>query len=358
MIRLLDFRLLVVILTPLFTLYFSGYNFVLMRLSILMIILYLFFLKLNLSKIRVFFLSILSISLFYLIPLILSDPIKAVFVLSFFVVLFLLDNLFEELLSSKTKKTYKLIYYIVIGFSFLLFLFFKWERFSGFSSSGTTYSTYVLCLFVGFLYFEKNRNILILISILTLILVVLSETRTSLILFIAILIIRTTSKVVSNKLNLLFYLSIISALMYYPAIVYFDNTDLLNRYEGGVDYSKITRISMFNNQIEALKNSDIVNFLFGNGIGENLKIGGGYANYSVDQHNDFFTLLYDFGFIFFILFFFGIKKLINTPFSLSVFLVYIFSFYHNMIFDLFIITILFLSSKHYQTKEKIVDVIR
>lgn len=340
------------ILAPLLALYITDYDFPIMRICTLVIGTIIFFNKPKEAKFRQTFLWLFAASCFYIIPEIFSSPIRASFISLFFALMFVLDN--STMISPVKNETsfFRKPMFFIIGFSILLLAKSVDERFAGFSSSATTYSTYLLCIYCTYLFTESKKRNIVVVSIITLWLIVLSETRTSLMLFFLVLLIWTFKKSVQANLSRYIFLALSLAIMYYPAVIAFENIDILNRYEGGIDYSKATRLAMFNNQIEALKQIDIVNFLFGYGIDENLKIGGTYLNQAIDQHNDFFALLYDFGILFFVLFFFSLYRKIVSPFSLAIFVIYIFSFYHNMIFDIYLISIFFLVSKLATKKNK------
>jgi hypothetical protein len=121
------------------------------------------------------------------------------------------------------------------------------------------------------------------------------------------------------------------------------------RYNNGIDYSTISRLSFFSNQVEAISNLTVREFILGSGINSSKQLGSTFNLEEVDQHNDFFTIFYDSGIVVLLLLLRKIKKLSNSAMTLSLVCVYLFSFYHNMGYDVFLISLIFLSFT-YSTK--------
>lgn len=267
-----------------------------------------------------------------------SAPSTSFFALSFF----LLFPLCEFICEYFTRNRFIFfnasffIYWLTILYTCFLYFFYpNWFldiRFSGFSPTPTTFTTYLLLVFVIYFFTETSR-IKLLISVLpTLYFVLISQTRISMILLAMILAIRFFHIFVSSNLKLCFSVVLILAMSLYPiSTMIGENVNFTNRYENKTDYSRLTRLALFNNQLDALANENIFQLTFGNGIRSANKVGFGYLEDDIDQHNDFFTLVYEYGILFFLIFIFLLCRLCNSPFALAVLAIYFFSFYHNML---------------------------
>ncbi|MFO0323105.1 MAG: hypothetical protein ACK504_11845, partial [Bacteroidota bacterium] len=92
---------------------------------------------------------------------------------------------------------------------------------------------------------------------------------------------------------------------------------------------------------EYLNKTSVGEKLFGKGSEEARKLVLKKIKYDIFPHNDFIRLAYDFGIICTILFLFFLYRIsrINNV-SFLILLLYLFSFYHNMVYDFFLISIL------------------
>ena len=112
------------------------------------------------------------------------------------------------------------------------------------------------------------------------------------------------------------------------------------------------RLFYYGNQIDALSKTTLSDFLYGHGVDENSKVGISHNTFNnISQHNDFFVLIYDYGAIFSLVFLYIILNKVKSSFSLVMLLIYLTSFYHNMIYDYWLITLFYLSS-FYNLKNK------
>jgi hypothetical protein len=178
-------------------------------------------------------------------------------------------------------------------------------------------------------------------------LIYVSQTRSVLIILIVSFAVFTCRNFINNHLKKTSLLLIITLLLTLPIASAFSNGfNFLSRYESNQrDDSTYTRLFYYNNQVNAMSESSLLRILYGYGIDDNGKVGvvkSGSA--SISQHNDFFVLLYDYGIIFSILFLCFLLYKVNSAFSLVILLIYLTSFYHNMIYDYWLITLFYLSS--------------
>jgi hypothetical protein len=230
----------------------------------------------------------------------------------------------------------------------LIFLFFKSSyalegRYSGFSTSSTTYSVYITAIVIIGIHFIKNKTLKVFTFIIGFIFVLLSMTRLNLVYYIFIPVIYKLSKF--KKLRSLILLSIIILLsLAYP--IYFSLIEsypqiVEYRYESGRDASFGLRYALFNTVYKEWLTSDIRNIFFGNGMEASRLLIIDRHKLDLLPHNDFIRILYDFGVLGSLSILFLFIKLFNKnmiTFQLGI--LYLVSFYHNMVYNFFLISLI------------------
>jgi hypothetical protein len=111
--------------------------------------------------------------------------------------------------------------------------------------------------------------------------------------------------------------------------------------------SLFSRLYYYTTQYELLKAADLTNLLVGHGAGQSSYAGVtkliGINTNKLSQHNDFFVLLYDFGLIMFLMIMGSILSLAKSPRSYMMIIVYLLGFFHNMVYDYFLLFLIFMS---------------
>jgi hypothetical protein len=242
------------------------------------------------------------------------------------------------------------IYFIQLFLSFFYLLTMDPEawRFIGYTASSTTYTVYLVSFFTSFI-FSNNPKYSFIHFLVVFYFIFLSSTRSTIIILTAVYLIYFFRDFILKKLKFFSVVILGTMLLVMPITSLFsDNLDLMNRYEGDKDYSTFTRIIYFTNQLKALEGLSIKDYLVGKGVEENKKVGYNISEFNfIEQHNDFFVLIFDYGIIIFIIYLFMLFKQVNSPFSLALLMIYLTSFYHNMLYDFWVITLFFISSKYY-----------
>ena len=278
------------------------------------------------------------------------DLFRFSFVLCFFLLPILIQMLYAPLsYRSSIKKLFKYLYLLQLYLSFFYLLFFDFnERFEGYTNSSTTYSTYLLTFLTGYLFTKNNINKYTYIHFIpTFFLIFLSQTRTSLLILIIIFIIYYFRNFVFKHLRLTSFISITGLLLLLPlSSLFSDGFKIMNRYEENEDdQSTMSRLYYFNNQINSLSKFSYEDYFFGKGVDSNKTVYTSTRDYNqIDQHNDFYLILYDYGIIITFLFMYCLIIKINSTFSFVFAIIYFTSFYHNMIYDFWLISFLFISS--------------
>lgn len=294
------------------------------------------FIIFSLSYLNIDFIRLLFIFIFFAFPLIISLHQE------------------NKILRNSIKIISKHLYY----FFFLVSIFYVFtsdfsNRFSGFSSSSTTFSIYILSFFIMFIFTNKPKYIYV-HFFLTFSLIYLSQTRSVLLILIVSFGVFLCKNYINKHLRKTSFLLIISLLLTLPIASFFSNGfSFLNRYESNErDDSTYSRLFYYGNQIDALSKTTLSDFLYGHGVDENSKVGISHNTFNnISQHNDFFVLIYDYGAIFSLVFLYIILNKVKSSFSLVMLLIYLTSFYHNMIYDYWLITLFYLSS-FYNLKNK------
>ena len=130
----------------------------------------------------------------------------------------------------------------------------------------------------------------------------------------------------------LFFIIFSILLLVYPISSTLNFTDI---DKNTVDASINTRVFYSALLLEEIATSELRFLLFGHGSHSAISMIG---DMKIKPHNDFLRMLYDYGVLFFILFNFYIYKLFSQSKEYSFLIViYYASFYHNMVFDLWLV---------------------
>jgi len=245
----------------------------------------------------------------------------------------------------------ELIFYLYIIFSIpFIFLPQGWDtesRFLGFIGSPTVYAGIMTAMFVLVARKWKLKTWkFIIIYIIIVYLIYISKTRLLLIFLVVFPII---NYLVINKLwftkkrvYLLFLLTTISVYPLYGVVTNMFPTLVSIRYEeGSRDKSFGLRLYLNNALSEDYKKGTVVQKAFGKGNEYSRNFVKDLFKFDIFPHNDFLRILTDWGLLgvlifMYLLYLFAIK---NTD-SLYISLIYILLFYSNMVFNIFIISLL------------------
>ena len=314
-----------------------------------------------LIKIKIINISFLHFILFYIISFRVInsdiDVIKFFFILSFFLVPILIQILYNPInYQGSIKLVFKNLYFLQLFLSiFYYFIFDYTERFTGYTNSSTTYSVYLLSFFTGYIFTNKNKYTLIHFLI-TFYLIFISQTRSTILMLAGVYFLFLFRFYVNKHLKLISFLLLIFMISLLPlAAIFSNNLNVMSRYEDNEkDSSTLTRLNYFNNQVNAISKFSTRDYLFGFGIDENKGVSYKKSDFNaIDQHNDFFVLIYDYGIIVFVLFIYLLVVKINSTFSLAFLLIYFTSFYHNMLYDFWLISFFHISYLYFLNRKSL-----
>lgn len=221
------------------------------------------------------------------------------------------------------------------------------ERYFAFLSSPTVYSVYAEVFLILFLFFTKKRYVQIVYFLIVFLIAYYSKTRLNLMFLIILPFVIYLINKRKNYKQFLFLGFIICLNLLYPIysiVVKSDfgkDTLVSSRYEDGRDASFGLRNHL--NEItykEYFQNSTLIEKLFGKGAEEARILVIKEVKVDIFTHNDFIRFTYDFGIIctvVFIVFLYRIS--FKNRVSYLLLLLYFFSFYHNSIYDFFIIAL-------------------
>ncbi|MFO0478153.1 MAG: hypothetical protein ACK50L_05175 [Bacteroidota bacterium] len=266
-----------------------------------------------------------------------------------------LINLYLLSLTINFKENEKLIKYAFVSFVILSVLYLGYshryldgDRYFAFLISPTVYSVYAEVFLILLIYIIKKPSVKFVVFVIAGIFIVISKTRLNLVFYISIpFLIYLLENVKVSKLRVVLVYIFCLNMLYpiYSFLVQFDfgkKSLVSSRYESGRDSSFGLRnhinYLVYN---EYLNKTSVGEKLFGKGSEEARKLVLKKIKYDIFPHNDFIRLAYDFGIICTILFLFFLYRIsrINNV-SFLILLLYLFSFYHNMVYDFFLISIL------------------
>ncbi|PJC07731.1 MAG: hypothetical protein CO068_04620 [Flavobacteriaceae bacterium CG_4_9_14_0_8_um_filter_34_30] len=255
------------------------------------------------------------------------------------------------------------IFYIILSILFILFPlspFQKLSRFDGFLGSPTVYSAYLVLLYILSLSNFKTNLPKILGYLIVLVFVYLSKTRLILLLMIIIPLLSVAIDYWKLSLKKIFLTIFLVLIFLYPAyktvVEYFPNLVTM-RYEQGKDRSYDLRYYLYVITQEDFSKQDLKTKIFGQGNEHSRLFVKKKLNGDVYPHNDFIRIISDWGILGGVLFFLLLYRYaIRSKIALIITIIYMIQFYSNLIFNLFLISILLiianLSSKEIEnTKE-------
>ncbi|MES2680263.1 MAG: hypothetical protein V4635_10275 [Bacteroidota bacterium] len=267
------------------------------------------------------------------------------------------------------RENYKVVRYVFLFFSLLSFLFlFKPDRYMldhryfSFLLSPTVYSVYAEVVLILFLYQVKSTKKRIFIFLIAGFFIFITKTRLNLFFYISIpflLYYFENFKASRGKILLVYIFCLNMLYPIYTYLVTFDfgkATLVSTRYENGHDSSFGLR-NYLNSLTydEFLYKTDLSEKLFGKGTEQARKKIIEKIKFDLFTHNDFIRFAYDFGIICTILFLLFLYRITAGHYiSFIMLLLYLFSFYHNMIYDFFLISlVIYYSGVERNTKDTV-----
>jgi hypothetical protein len=261
----------------------------------------------------------------------------------------------------KNTKSLKYCLALILGITILTLFGFIFAglfsndegRFHSWSGSPTTMCFYCISLFyIGINIFEiknKRKIKLALLFSLLFVIILLSGTRSALILFALIFIayFGVFNKLINKKVIVCLFVIALLLMSVFNDLLYDTLYDLgLNqftgRYADGTDYSYLTRLELKIKLLTLIREASFFQVLFGRGSGYTV----GYLSHLEDlkilAHNDFLKIIIDWGIVFTFLFLSSLVHLfLKVRNAIIPLAIYVLSFYHNMMFDSYNIVLIF-----------------
>lgn len=279
---------------------------------------------------------------------------------SFPVVFFLISTIFlvisDSLPADFNPKwiAFGSVFYVLICFFLLTQPGHTDNRFSGFSDSATTFTVFITFIAIVTIFQQPNKLLSIAVYCAIVYLIILSETRLNLAFIILLpFLVFFASKRWMRIMVLI--LAVLALNLTYPLYSYLmGRTDIISyRYEGNFDPSFVTRTHFQDVVLNSWSKASIPEKIFGQGTEYSRLLilrsdGGDFL-----PHNDFLRILNDYGIAGFATFMIlivllGVRN--KTTFCLT--LLYLLSFYHNMVFSFFLFfgILLFLNQRDRQSQ--------
>lgn len=217
-------------------------------------------------------------------------------------------------------------------------------RFEGFMGSPTVYSAFLVIVYIlAMPSFKKNQNKIIWYGIVFLF-VLLSRTRLVLILMVILPVLYVAIDKWKFSLRRIFVSVFLVLFFLYPVyavvVEYFPNIVSM-RYEGGRDKSYDLRFYLYKLNQEDFLKQDIKGMLLGQGNEHSRLLVKKTFRVDLYPHNDFLRILNDWGIIGFLLFTILIYRYaVRSKIALLIAIMYLVQFYSNLVFNMFLISIL------------------
>lgn len=303
------------------------------------------------GKLRVFrlmnvIIGLIIIGIFNFTSLRFSLPL---FFLAYILILNFLASSFDQLSIKHQPLEILFYFYILLSIPFLFFDS-SWDenqRFAGFISSPTVYSGFMVSLYILVVRNWKIKSYkFILTYLIVFAIIYITKTRLLLIfmvIFPLIKIIRDHAKWFSLKLG--FFFIVITMISVYPmynkVVEFFPNLVNIRYEEGSKDKSFGLRLYLHKRLWDDYKQGTLKEKVLGKGNEYSRNFVAGIFKFDIFPHNDFLRLLADWGIIGIGLFLFLLYKYgTSNEDSFYLCFVYIVLFYSNLIFNLFLISLI------------------
>lgn len=225
------------------------------------------------------------------------------------------------------------------------------NRFVGFLISPTVSTVYAEGAFVLAYSIFRSRGARIFLIVVFGLLIFLSQTRINILVFalIPVVFFLVERKIFSTRFictGVLLIITFVYPLYQVGLSIDFIREFLMMRAEAGRDASADLRLYLYAETFNILKSSSILDLLFGHGAEFSRHLMLKLVKEDTYPHNDILRILVDFGVVYTVLFLYLILRIGRTNvLSCALFIIFVSSFYHNMIFDFYIPSLLILLSQ-------------
>lgn len=270
-----------------------------------------------------------------------------------FSVYLLISHIFLAHSANKSKITdfryfkHYFIFYLILSLFFIMVPLGpiqKFSRFDGFLGSPTVYSAFLVLLYMLALPQLRSVWLKIFFYCVVFTFVLLSKTRLVLILMIVLPFLYLLIERFNLGLGKIFFATLLVMIFLYPAysIVteYFPELVTI-RYKKGEDRSYDLRFYLYRVTEDDFLKQDLEVQLFGQGNEHSRLLVKKILNEDIYPHNDFIRIISDWGILGALIFFLIIfRYAIKSRLAILVAIIYLIQFYSNLVFNLFLISIL------------------
>lgn len=239
------------------------------------------------------------------------------------------------------------IFYILLSIFFILVPLGpvqKFSRFDGFLGSPTVYSAFLVLLYMLAVPQLKSIYLKVLLYFIVFTFVLLSKTRLVLLLMIALPFLYFAIDRFKLGLKKIFFATLLVLIFLYPAykivIDYFPELVTI-RYKKGEDRSYDLRFYLYSLTQDDFFKQDFATQLLGQGNEHSRLLVKRTLNEDIYPHNDFIRIVNDWGLLGGIIFFIVIFRYgTRSKIALMIAIIYLIQFYSNLVFNLFLVSIL------------------
>lgn len=261
--------------------------------------------------------------------------------------LFLSDSASDHHYSEFRYFKHYFIFYLILSGVFIVIPLGpvnEFSRFEGFLGSPTVYSAFLVLLFMLSIPQWKSQNLKIASYIIVFIFVFLSKTRLVLLLLILLPLLYLAIDYFKLGFKKILFVSFFTLFFLYPAysvIVKYFPVIVTMRYEKGEDRSYGLRYYLYSLVERDFQRQDLTTKILGQGNEHSRLLVKKIFREDLYPHNDFIRLVNDWGIIGALLFFIVIFRYgTRSKVALMVALIYLIQFYSNLVFNLFLVSIL------------------
>lgn len=271
-------------------------------------------------------------------------PYFALIIFYIFSIYFLSKNFY----SKQTLKILNLYIMLFIILSFIMLLFPSSYidaglRFKSFNLSPTHFSVYTLIIIIFTQISTLRQRYKYLIYFISIAFIIYSGTKLSIVALILIYLIYKFKKIILKHRLLFAFLIFLIFAFAYPLYEFLNNYLNISslRYKDGMDMSLYWRLEMQQILMQEIKNSSILQLIFGHGNETSRFLILQNFGIDVQSHNDFLRIFCDFGLLGFVSFIALIISLASKNlYSLMFSIVYFSAFYHNMLYSSYLLSCL------------------
>ncbi len=252
------------------------------------------------------------------------------------------------------KGFFRIFFYVFVIISIIYMIYYAIfpisDRFAGFLKTSTVYSVFLEIFFLFFLFTFDGIGKRTKIYFLTGFLVYATKTRLNLVYYLLIPLVYFVKKYLNRYKLIFFIIFLLLLILLYPIYyayeqIFTDTFSKIRDFEHGVDTSFKLRFLLSSIIFKKFIEYSPHDFMFGRGSEYARLVIQDTLRWDALPHNDFLRFFMDFGIFALVLYLILIYRLSRkNSLTFLLGLLYLFTFYHNMIYSFFVISTLIIAN--------------